>query len=122
MGDPKDGSVGWVNQKQYRQTMDRFNTPNIQEIFVSRTRDENGKPEIRVVAYQNGAQVSDQKARAIYEKVKEQQALQERYWRSFNKQATQWQEMMLNNFYRDEFFNQLIWMPAPIVVVGEDEQ
>lgn len=120
VGDPKDGTVGWINQKQYQKTMDHFNTPNIQEIFVSRSRDENGKPEIRVVAYQNGAPVSDEKARAIYEKVKKQQELQEQYWRDFNKDITHWQKTMLNKFYHDEFLNQLIWMPAPIVVAEKE--
>ena len=121
VGDPKDGTIGWINQKQYQKAIDHFNTPNIQEIFISRTRNENEKPEIRVVAYQNGEPISNEKARAIYEKIKKQQALQEQYWRDFNKQITHCQKTMLNNFYHDEFFNQLIWMPAPIVVVKNED-
>ena len=108
VGDPKDGTVGWINQEQYQKAIDHFNIPSIQEIFISRTRDKNGKPEIRVVAYQDGEPISNEKAQAIYEKVKKQQARQERYWHEFNKQIAHW--TMLNSFYHDEFFNQLIWM------------
>lgn len=102
VGNPKDGSVGWVNQKQYLEAIDAFNKPDIQTIFISKTLNSDKKPQINIVAYKNGEPVSKEEADKLYKKFKVQEAAQKKQWDVFNNQMIkQWH----GHIYQDPFFN-----------------
>ncbi len=91
----RDGQVGWINRQQYRTAMQAFYQPLVQTVYVQTTRDEkNGKPQINVVAYRNGKKVSDQEAKALYQKITQQQQAQWQQMRVF--------DVNMNRFWQDE--------------------
>lgn len=117
VGNTEDGTVGWINKKQYQTAINTFNQPNIQQIFISKTVDKNNKPELKIVAYRNGKPVSEKEAKALYADMQKQEKLQEEYWKQFNQNMIHWQNIMLNNVFQDPFFNNPIMMPMPVIVV-----
>ncbi|MCF6768264.1 hypothetical protein L3V86_07810 [Thiotrichales bacterium 19S11-10] len=96
VGNPKDGSVGWINKKQYNDALNAFYQPDIQTIFVSTSTDKNNKPQINVVAYKNGKAVSKEEADKLYQQLKQQQASQAKQWKNFNHEMLQFQKQMFN--------------------------
>ncbi|MCF6777330.1 hypothetical protein L3V83_12235 [Thiotrichales bacterium 19X7-9] len=86
VGDPQDGRVGWVNLKQYNQALEAFYQPDIQTVFISRSIGKDHKPQLNVVAYKNGKQVSEKEAQALYQKLKHKQNKEMKQWQSFNQE------------------------------------
>lgn len=117
VGNPKDGAVGWVNEKQYQKTLAELNQPNIQEIFISRTTDKNNPSQDKLVVYQNGKPVSEKQAKEIYKNMKKQLEEQQKYWNTFHQNMVASQNQMLTDFLDAPFFAQPAWMPIPIVVI-----
>lgn len=65
VGNPKNGQTGWVNYKDYLGGQSNGGiSDNMQAIFA-----QNGK----VTAYENGKQLPDADAKALYEKAQKQQ-------------------------------------------------
>lgn len=90
VGNPNNGNVGWINQQQYQQAWNEFNQPNIKTIFVQYSKnDKNGKPEMNVIAYQNGKKVSDKEAKELYEKIKKQNSAEQKQMQQFFSQVNQ---------------------------------
>lgn len=117
VGNTTDGTVGWINRLQYQKTLEAFNQANIQEIFISQTMDKDHKPQIKIVAYQNGKPISEKEAQSLYDKMKKQQKLQAQYWQALNQNMLYWQDHMLSDFFQDPFFNQTALLPIPIMVI-----
>ncbi len=98
VGDPKDGSVGWINHDQYRKAMEAFYQPNFQTVFIRTQRDKNGKPVTSIVAYKNGKKLSEKDADALYKKIRQEQAndaqnMQRLFWDMDNMMEQQEREM-----------------------------
>ena len=110
VGNPKDGSVGWVNKKQYQQALRAYYQPQIKTLYVSSSDDKAGKPEINVVAYKNGEKVSDKEAKAMYEKLRAQQKAQDAQWQRFNHRMMQFQRMMWRDMQSGPFMNQSLFL------------
>ena len=72
VGDPRNGQVGWVNIKQYRQAKARYYRPNIQTFYVQMNRDNQGKPTWNIVAYRNGKPLPPKEAKKLYQKLRQQ--------------------------------------------------
>lgn len=121
VGNPEDGTVGWINQKQYQQALEAFYKPNIQEIVISQTTDKNNKPQIKIVAYKNGKPISQKEAEALYENVKKQQAAQAEYWEKFSKNMVNIQNSMMKEFFENPFFTQPMTIPLPVIVVEKED-
>lgn len=117
VGNTTDGTVGWINRLQYQKTLEAFNQANIQEIFISQTMDKDHKPQIKIVAYQNGKPISEKEAQSLYDKMKKQQKLQAQYWQALNQNMLYWQDHMLSGFFQDPFFNQTTLLPIPIMII-----
>jgi len=73
VGDPTDGTVGWINEKQYDRAVQNFYRPNVQTIFIRSDRDSSGQSKVDVVVYRNGEKLSGTEATTYYEQVKAQQ-------------------------------------------------
>ena len=81
----KTGQVGWLKRDQYRAALAKFNTPDIQTFYVSRsTTDKSGKQKINIVAYKNGKKVSDQQAQQLYKDMQQQQNLESKQIQQFD--------------------------------------
>lgn len=121
VGNTDDGSVGWVNQKQYQAAVDEFNQPDIQTVFVSKSVNDDNKPQVNIVAYKNGEQVSKKEANKIYNQFKEQQASQEEQWEAFNENMVEWQSHFFQRFANDPFFNSPMAIPSPVMVITKEK-
>lgn len=110
VGNRQDGTVGWINLKQYHQAMDAFYQPDVQEIFITRSVNKDDKPQVKVVAYNNGQPVSEKEAKALYRDIQQQQKWQEQLWHQFRHDMLRWQHMMWQTFNDD------LWLMPPMRV------
>lgn len=117
VGDTADGTVGWINRLQYQKTLEALNKADVQEIFISQTMDKNNKPQVKIVAYRNGKPLSKNEAQSLYEDIKKQQKLQTQYWQALNQNMLYLQRQMLTDFFQDPFFNQVMPLPVPVMVI-----
>lgn len=84
VGNPTNGNVGWINEKQYRQAWEAFNKPDIRTVYVQYTKaDKNGKPQVNIIAYQNGEKVSDKEAKKLYQQIKKQNFAEQKKMQQF---------------------------------------
>lgn len=93
VGLPDDGTVGWINQKQYRQAVAAYYQPKVETFFVqSQSQDAKGEnPNMTVVAYHNGKKLTDKEAKALYQQWQQQQEKQNLYFQH-------WFSQMQNTF------------------------
>ena len=99
-----DGTVGWINQQQYVAAKEAFYQPNVQAMYVKRTVDKDGKPEINVVVYRNGKQVSQAEAQKLYKSMQNNSAQQQDLWLAplHNMMLRERREMIdLNKLFED---------------------
>jgi hypothetical protein len=82
VGDPRDGKVGWVNKKQYRQAMRAWYRPNVKTVFIRSENNKNGKPEVNIIAYSNGKKLNEAQAKALYKQLQKNENQQ---WRQMNR-------------------------------------
>ena len=114
------GTVGWLNTKQYRQAQDAFYQPDIQTVFVHVTHEANGKPTYNVVAYKNGQKVTDQQAREFYHKIRrEQRRLFERSQAFDNRIHRVFDQ---DFFGKDEFFNDAAEHQFELPAIDRDQR
>lgn len=73
VGNPRDGKVGWINQKQYRSAYEAWYRPSVQTIFVRNDQDKEGKPVVNIIAYSNGKKLDEKQAKALYERMQQEQ-------------------------------------------------
>ncbi|MCD6046141.1 MAG: hypothetical protein K0R48_1304 [Gammaproteobacteria bacterium] len=117
VGNPKDGTVGWINEKQYQEMLAQLNQFTVQEIFISRMADGNSHPKNKLIVYQNGKPVSEKEANEIYKNLKKQLEEQQKYWDKFKQDMIASQNQMLEGFYENPFFTHPEWIPIPVVVI-----
>jgi len=120
VGNSADGTVGWINKLQYLKTLEAFNQPNIQEVFISQAVDKDNKPQIKIVAYQNGKPLSEKEAQSLYDEMQKQQKLQSQYWQAINQNMLYRQQQMLINSFQDPLFTQTMPLPMPIMVIEKN--
>ena len=99
-----NGTVGWINQQQYVAAKEAFYKPNVQAMYVKRTVDKDGKPEVNVVVYRNGKQVSQAEAQKLYESMQNNSAQQQDQWLAplHNMMLRERREMIdLNKLFED---------------------
>lgn len=84
VGNPANGQVGWVNTLQYHQAREAFYQPTIQTVFIHVDQDAHGKSTLSVVAYKNGAKLTDSEAKALYVRLREQQQDEYRQMQHFS--------------------------------------
>ena len=65
--------MGWVDKKQVHNARVAFYRPDIQTVYIHNDRNAKGKPELNIVAYRNGKQLSKEQASALYENMRKQQ-------------------------------------------------
>lgn len=121
VGNPKDGTVGWINQKQYQEAKKNLNTLNVQEIFISRTLGKDKQSEDKLVVYQNGQPVSEKEAKEIYKNMKKQLEAQQEYWDTFTQNIMNSQNQMLTDFFRVPYWTQPAWPLIPVVIIENKE-
>jgi len=73
MGNPKNGHVGWVNERQMQQARRVFFRPDIQTIYMHTGHNAQGKPQLNIVAYRNGKKLSSQEAQHLYQTMRHNQ-------------------------------------------------
>ena len=106
VGNPADGTVGWVNQKQYQEAIDSLNKPSVQQIFISQTQDKSNKPQMKIVVYQNGKRVSEKEAKEMYDNVRLQLQEQQQYFNAWRQNISYNQKQIWADFLQDPFFAQ----------------
>lgn len=121
VGNPKDGTVGWINQKQYQKMIADMNHFNIQQIFISHTTGKNSQPENKLVVYQNGNPVSEKEAKEIYNSMRKQLDAQQEYWTRFNQNMIASKHQMLEDFLENPFFTQSVGLPLPVIVIEKND-
>lgn len=107
VGNLTNGQVGWINLEQYRHAQAAYFQPNVQTMFIQVEKDHAGKPTVNVIAYQNGAKLTDQQAKSLYQRIKKQQEEQfkqmERFSRSldgmFDSDFINMQHLFNNTWY-----------------------
>lgn len=92
-----DGSVGWINKKDYLSAMQAHQKPDFQTVIVSTDRN-NGKTTQTVVAFRNGKPLSSEQAQKLYDKLKSQYLLQQS---SFYRQQRAMREIE-HDFFHNE--------------------
>lgn len=114
VGDPQDGRVGWINTAQYREALRVWYQPDIQTVYVRSDDNSDGKPQVTVIAYQNGEQLSDEAAQALYQKMQKNQQVQWQMMQRFN-------DRMDRLFWRQAHLmdDMLPSLPVPIVVINQ---
>lgn len=121
VGNTADGTVGWINKLQYQKTLEKPDQANIQQVFISQTVDKDNKPQVKIVAYQNGKLMSEKEVQSLYDDIKEQQKLQAQYWQELNRNMIHWQNQISTSFFQDPFFNQMMPLPMPIVIIEKSD-
>ncbi len=97
VGNPTDGTVGWINKDEYQQAIDAAIHQNVQTIYIEQI-DKNGKkPQITV--YQNGKKLTGDQAQAIYTNIKKQQQEMQKNMQIFQQRMNSWmnQQMQVMN-------------------------
>jgi len=111
VGNPENGEVGWVHQKQYQEAIDAFNKPDIQMLFISKTMNSENKPQINITAYKNGQPISKEEADKLYHKFKEQEEERKNQWELFNHRVMkQSHGHFYRLFYQDPFFSSPLFL------------
>ena len=64
-----------------RKAREAFFHPGIQMIYIHTNRNKNGKPQLHIVAYQNGKKVSPEQARCMYDRMRKNQMQEMRHMR-----------------------------------------
>lgn len=120
------GQVGWINLKQYNKVREAFYQPDIQTVYISSTKNKQGKPVVNIVAYRNGKKLSDKEAKAYYDQMVRQQRIQQHsmqnYWKHFNRMMRQQQRDMNQMMQSDLMLDDtppIVVMPGPVLVPGK---
>ncbi len=79
VANPKNGEVGWLNRGQYQEALQAYYKPQVQAVFVHSVTGKNGKPDVKVVAYDNGNKLSDKQTKKLYEQIVKHQARESRF-------------------------------------------
>lgn len=87
VGNPQNGQIGWVNVQEYHRAREIFYKPDIQTVFVHIDQSPEGKASLNVVAYKNGNKLTDQQAKALYERLRAQQEAEYRQMQQFSRQV-----------------------------------
>lgn len=109
-----NGRVGWINQKDYLQTLKTTAKKTFQAVIVS-TQRKNNKVTESVIAYRNGKQLSQHEARELYEELKKSVAAEHHAFHHNNRMMHD----MEKEFFHHPFFrfqpdpDLLIDFPAP---------
>lgn len=110
VGNKANGDTGWINVAQYREAKQNFYKnyyhENFTSIFFNWTKDKNGKTMIE--AYRNGKKLSNADAQKLYDQMREQEQHQWEAMQRFNH--------MIDQQFRDDFFNMPIMMPGIVVI------
>jgi hypothetical protein len=104
----KDGSVGWINKKEFKKAVKTYRKPDFQSVIVSTDRS-NGKTTQTVVAFRNGKPLTTAEAQALYGKLKNQYQQQRKSFREQQRAMRQ----MERDFFRNEagFMNSFFTQP-----------
>jgi hypothetical protein len=100
-----NGATGWVNTHQLEKAFIKQQQAdtNIQTVYVNRTTGKHGKPVVNIVAYKNGAKLTNEEARKMYQKMRVNGIKQQEY---FNQMNLRLHNIMNHDFgIRDPFFN-----------------
>lgn len=124
VGSRNDGSIGWLNLKQYHKIQTAYYRPNIQSVYVSSEQTKDGKPTVNIIAYRNGKKLTDQEAQTLYKKMLKQSQSEAQWqrenWRHLN-HMIRLQQQQLNELFNhdDEGFSPLYLMPGPVILSPE---
>lgn len=110
VGNPQDGSVGWINLVQYQKAREQYYRPDIQTIYVHVDTADRGKPVLSVVAYKNGQPLSKEEATKLYQSLRKQQEAQ---FQSMQKFSMNMEQMMNQDFLNAQRFFDSAWMNPP---------
>lgn len=121
VGNPNNGTVGWVNIEQYSKIISDLVKPIVQTIYVQTNKGlEKGKEQITV--YENGIQVDQKRAEELLKQINSKQADTQKQFADIQKQM----EEMFNNLSRE--FNNFPVIPVmpkgsePIVIVVKPQE
>lgn len=124
VGMPKDGTVGWINMKQYRKAYNAWYQPKMQTVFIRSEQDKDGKPVVNVVAYSNGKKLDEKQARALYKRMQKEQRAEMHSMQQFNHQMNHFferQDAMFEHdfpgFRHSDFIPPV--MMRPVIVVTQ---
>ncbi len=106
VGNPQDGSVGWIDLVQYQKAREQYYRPDIQTIYVHVDTSDHGKPVLNVVAYKNGQALSKEEATKLYQRLRKQQEAQ---FQSMQKFSMNMEQMMNQDFLNAQRFFDSAW-------------
>jgi hypothetical protein len=123
VGNPQDGTVGWIDLVQYQKARQQYYRPDIQTIYVHVDTSNQGKPVLNVVAYKNGQALSKEEAAKLYQRLRKQQEAQ---FQSMQKFSMNMEQMMHQDFLNAQHFFDSAWMnPSlmePVILVPAPNQ
>lgn len=110
VGNPQDGTVGWIDLVQYQKAREQYYRPDIQTIYVHVDTSDHGKPVLNVVAYKNGQALTKEDAVKLYQRLRKQQEAQ---FQSMQKFSMNMEQMMNQDFLNAQRFFDSAWMNPP---------
>lgn len=110
VGNPQDGTVGWIDLVQYQKAREAYYRPDIQTIYVHVDTSNNAKPVLNVVAYKNGQALSKDEAMKLYQRLRKQQEAQ---FQGMQKFSMNMEQMMNQDFLNAQRFFDSAWMNPP---------
>ncbi|MGD9108581.1 MAG: hypothetical protein PVI75_05365 [Gammaproteobacteria bacterium] len=120
VGDPATGKVGWINVKQYYNTI--FNVPQrstLQSVSVTINEkpDKDGKYEI--VVYKNGKKIDKKEVAKVIKKINAQQQFMRKRFQMMQQQINQLFKQSIGDF--NNFDDLTPWSPVIIFMRPKDK-
>ena len=100
-----NGTVCWLKVSQYVAKKNQLMQPKVQSVYVTVSKDKDGKPVYNILAYKNGKPVSKEQAKKLYDQLRRNQKLEQN---KFNQLNSAMQKMMSS----DLLSVQKIWLDA----------
>ena len=111
VGDRRNGKVGWVNQKQFHQTLESYYAPDINSTVIQTYTGKDGK--IHTVAYRNGKKLSKKETHRV---VKEMRAREKRDVAAMNHFDHDMQRMMNDEWHEEQtMMHDFPMEPDPVI-------
>ena len=112
VGNPSDGTVGWVNINQWRDAQHQsfLASSNVQSLYIDHHGD-------KLVVYKNGKKLPHKEAEQVYKHWQAQQLRQQRamrhYFRGFDRMM--YRDMRQMHEMMHEMMDEPLWMPGPVI-------
>lgn len=108
VGNPQDGTVGWVNIPEWRQAQQQaiHLVTDTESFSINKQGD-------KLVVYKDGKKLANKEAQQFYQRWQSQQVKQQRqmrhYFRDFDRM------MYWDMRHMQDMFEQPLWMPGPVI-------